>query len=73
MTTVMNTLKTAKITLLALLLAALAACGEGGNNSASNKSFSVQLSSVKVQRLSNGAAVSIDTSDANSGTLQYSH
>lgn len=68
-----------KAGLLIILLTSLAACGGGGgssNNDTSTptpttQSFSVSLSSVTVQRLSNDDAVSVDTSAVSSGTLEY--
>lgn len=73
-----------KAGIAAVILASLTACGGGGgggNDSPDptpdptpdpvSKAFSVKLASVKVLRVSNGEAVEVDTSEVDSGELEY--
>lgn len=58
-----------RLLLILLLLPLFTACSRGSGDG--SKSFSLSLADVSVQRLSDGEAVAVDTTDIDSGELTY--
>jgi len=68
-----------KLILTVLLISIIVACSKSSDNIVQaeidpipvSKAFSVRVESVEIERLSTGAAVEIETSEANSEDLNY--